>query len=189
MFKNLLSKIGRTLTAQGIPYMVIGGQALLLHGEPRLTKDIDVTLGAETDRLPDVLELLGKIGLRPATEGVEDFVRRTMVLPALDTVTGIRVDFIFSFTPYKKEAISRSRKVSVGGEDVAFAAAEDLIIHKIFAGRPRDLEDIWSVLFRNPSLDLDYIRRWLGELDAGEEGGGFLDAFEGIRTDLADSQS
>jgi len=25
--------------------MVIGGQAVLLYGEPRLTKDIDITLG------------------------------------------------------------------------------------------------------------------------------------------------
>jgi predicted nucleotidyltransferase len=103
-----------------------------------------------------------------------------MVLPALDTATGIRVDFIFSFTPYEKGAIARSRKVSIGGEDVAFATAEDLIIHKIFAGRPRDLEDVRSVLLRNPSQDLDYIRQWLREFDAGEEGRGFPATFEEI---------
>jgi hypothetical protein len=180
MFEDLLARIGRTLPTHNIPYMIIGGQALLLYGEPRLTKDIDITLGAGTDRLPDVLDLLDALGLEPATEDIEDFIRRTMVLPALDASTGIRVDFIFSFTPYEQEAIARSRKVSVGGEDVAFATAEDLIIHKIFAGRPRDLEDVRSVLLRNPSLDLDSIRLWLREFDAGEEGGGFLDSFEEI---------
>lgn len=164
--------------------MIIRGQALLLYWEPRLTKDIAITLGAGTDRLPDVLNLLGALGLEPATEGIEDFVQRTMVLPALDAATGIRVDFIFCFTPYEKGAIARSRKVSIGGEDVAFATAEDLIIHKIFAGRPRDLEDVRSVLLRNPSLDLSYIRQWLREFDASPEGGQFLENFEKILADL-----
>jgi len=43
MFKTLLVKITRSLTLKKIPYMIIGGQAVLIHGEPRLTRDIDVT--------------------------------------------------------------------------------------------------------------------------------------------------
>ncbi|GAH87084.1 unnamed protein product, partial [marine sediment metagenome] len=30
--------------------MIIGGQAVLLYGEPRLTRDIDVTLGDDIDK-------------------------------------------------------------------------------------------------------------------------------------------
>ncbi|GJL55165.1 MAG: hypothetical protein NPIRA02_22970 [Nitrospirales bacterium] len=37
-------KISKTLKRRRIPYMVIGGQAVLVYGEPRLTRDIDVTL-------------------------------------------------------------------------------------------------------------------------------------------------
>jgi hypothetical protein len=55
MFENLLERIAQSLTNAGIPYMVIGGQAVLLYGEPRLTKDIDITLGADLTRLQDVL--------------------------------------------------------------------------------------------------------------------------------------
>ncbi len=36
--------------------MLIGGQAVLLHGRPRLTEDIDVTLGLPPDQLPRVRE-------------------------------------------------------------------------------------------------------------------------------------
>jgi hypothetical protein len=32
------------LNEQNIPYMIIGGQAVLLYGKPRLTRDIDITL-------------------------------------------------------------------------------------------------------------------------------------------------
>jgi hypothetical protein len=37
--------------------MVTGGQAVLLYGEPRLTKDIDVTLGVDTDHLARLLDV------------------------------------------------------------------------------------------------------------------------------------
>ena len=43
MFKDLLEKIALGLEEAGMPYMIIGGQAVLLHGEPRLTRDIDAT--------------------------------------------------------------------------------------------------------------------------------------------------
>ncbi len=44
MFTRILKQIASALDKAGIPYMVIGGRAVLLYGEPRLTKDIDVTL-------------------------------------------------------------------------------------------------------------------------------------------------
>ncbi len=39
MFEELLSKISVHLNRHHIPYMIIGGQAVLLYGEPRLTID------------------------------------------------------------------------------------------------------------------------------------------------------
>jgi len=37
MFEEILSKIAASLKKHAIPYMIIGGQAVLLYGEPRLT--------------------------------------------------------------------------------------------------------------------------------------------------------
>jgi hypothetical protein len=37
MFEKILSSIGASLKKRDIPYMIIGGQAVLLYGEPRLT--------------------------------------------------------------------------------------------------------------------------------------------------------
>lgn len=141
--------------------MLIGGQAVLLHGEPRLTQDVDVTLGAGPDRLDDVLGAAGDAELAPLPEEVEAFVRETFVLPCEDPGTGLRVDFVFSTTPYEAEAIRRAVRVEVGEESVPFASAEDLLIHKIFAGRPRDLEDAAGVVRRKGArLDWEYLRRW-----------------------------
>jgi hypothetical protein len=61
--------------------------------------------------------------------------------------------------------MKRVRRVSIGKASVCFAAAEDVIVHKIIAGRPRDLEDVRSILLKNPGLDREYIGQWLGEFD------------------------
>ena len=180
MFEELIARIAASLAVRKIPYMIIGGQAVLLYGEPRLTRDIDVTIGADVSWLPDLLRAVEDIGLTPLPEEVDSFVNRTMVLPTRHHESGIRVDFIFAFTPYEIEAIARAHKVPLGGQKVAFAQAEDLIIHKIFAGRPRDLEDVRSVLVRNPDVDADYIRRWLRQFDESVEGGSFTEVFDGI---------
>jgi predicted nucleotidyltransferase len=180
MFEKLLSRIGLCLENQNLPYMIIGGQAVLLYGEPRLTKDIDVTLGVNIDQLDHLLLALRDLSLTPLPEDMESFVKETMVLPTQHEQTGIRVDFIFSYTPYEKNAIKRARTVMILGQKVAFAAPEDLITHKVFAGRPRDLEDVKSILLRNPDIDLQYIRKWLREFDESSHNETFLENFEKI---------
>lgn len=159
--EQLLAGVSRELKAAHILYMVIGGQAVLLHGAPRVTEDIDLTLAAGPDRAPDVLDVCDRMGLTPLPSDVERFVTETFVLPARHALSGFRVDFIFSTLPYERSAIGRAQAVDVAGEAVPFATAEDLIVHKLFAARPRDIEDAQSVVRRSgAALDWEYIERW-----------------------------
>jgi hypothetical protein len=161
MFQTLLAKLARALDGAGIPYMVIGGQAVLLHGEPRLTRDIDVTLGVDSSAFARVLALGASIGLNPSVRDVEHFVGKTNVLPLSSDSAAIRVDLIFSFTPYEAQAIERASSHSVLDTPVRFATAEDLVVHKLVAGRPRDVEDVRGILARQKHLDEIYLKRWL----------------------------
>ena len=94
--------------------MVIGGQALLVYGEPRLTRDIDVTLGIGVEGLHKIKSVAEKLKLKYLISDVEDFVQRTMVLPLIDEKSRIRVDFIFSFSPYERQAIKRANDIKFG---------------------------------------------------------------------------
>jgi predicted nucleotidyltransferase len=166
VFEALLEKIARGLDGNKIPYMVIGGQAVLLYGEPRLTKDIDITLGIGVERLGEMRTMIDQLGLKYLTDEVEDFVKETMVLPVIEEKSGIRIDFIFSFSPYERQAIERAKSVPLGKTKIRFAALEDVVVHKIIAGRPRDIEDIENILIKNPDYDATYIENWLAEFDA-----------------------
>jgi hypothetical protein len=180
MFEQLISRIAGELRKAGIPYMIIGGQAVLLHGLPRMTKDIDITLGVDTRDLDKVVKSIAAIRLQIIPEHFESFVEKTFVLPARHAESGIRVDFIFSFIPYEKQAIGRAKTVLLMGEPVMFASVEDVIIHKCFSGRPRDLEDARSIIIKNPDFDRAYVRRWLKELEISPERAGIRKSFEDL---------
>lgn len=180
MFEKIISKIGSCLNKHKIPYMIIGGQAVLLYGEPRLTRDIDITLAVNIDYLNTILQIIKELKLKILPKEVETFVKQTMVLPTLEEKTGIRIDFIFSFTPYEVKAVKRAKKIHILGQTIFFASPEDLIIHKIFAGRPRDLEDVNGIILKNPSIDLTYIRTQLKEFDLSLENKNFSKTFEEI---------
>jgi predicted nucleotidyltransferase len=165
MFEEILAKVSNLLNKLAIPYMIIGGQAVLFHGEPRLTRDIDITLGISIEKSDLIIENLKEINLKPLPENARDFVNKTFVLPTEDINTRIRVDFIFSQTDYEKRAIARSIKIDLKGVKVNFTTVEDLLIHKIFAGRPKDLEDVKILILKNPGINKTYVRKWLTDFD------------------------
>ncbi|MDP2210072.1 MAG: nucleotidyl transferase AbiEii/AbiGii toxin family protein [Bacteroidota bacterium] len=165
MFKKVIIKITKALDKFNIPHMIIGGQAVLFYGEPRFTRDIDITLGLEINDLELFLKIISRLKFKPLTKNVQKFVSDTMVLPVSDISSGIRIDFIFSNSEFEKEAIKRVKKVKYNGTTIKIASLEDVVIHKMVAGRPRDIEDIVAILSKNPEFDSRYILSWLRKFD------------------------
>jgi predicted nucleotidyltransferase len=179
MFKKLLLSIARQFEKNKIPYIIIGGQAVLLYGEPRLTKDIDIIIGLNIDMAEKISKIMKDISLKPLPKDIIQFVKQTMVLPLIEPATGIRVDVIFSFSPFEQEAVKRANRVKIDNTEVHYVSLEDLIIFKIFSGRPRDMEDVRTILIKNKHADIKYIKTQLQELSF--EGKDFLKEFEEVR--------
>ena len=181
MIEELIKKIAQCLDQDEIPYMIIGGQAVLLYGTPRLTRDIDITLGIDTDKFQLIEGVCRKLELKILSENPEEFAKETKVVPAEESKSKIRVDFIFSFTEYEAQAIKRAKKVLMNDYPVKFASCEDLIIHKMIAARAIDAEDVRNILIKNnKSIDLEYIRRWLSEFSRLSEHEGILEKFNSL---------
>ncbi len=164
-FEKLIRKIAILLDENRIEYMLVGGQAVLRYGKARMTEDIDVSLGldpADHGKLTQVLEHSKLISIVP---DVEYFLRKTFVLPVQDAESGIRIDFIFALSEYERLAIGRANRLEMGGVAVNYISVEDLVIHKLVASRPRDIEDIRYVIYKNPDIDRAYINEWLSRFD------------------------
>jgi predicted nucleotidyltransferase len=164
MLEALLKKLTRQLDDLLVPYMIIGGQAVLLYGRPRLTRDIDITLGIDVDEIVKIESLCRSLNLKILVENPQAFTDQTRVLPTEDPESRLRIDFIFSFTSYERQAIKNANPVQISDFSVNFASCEDVIIHKMIAGRAIDKEDVKSILAKNKaSLDTAYIEKWLKE--------------------------
>lgn len=158
-----LVKLARTLSDNNIPYMVIGGMANAVWGEPRATLDIDVTIWVNEDETANVVSILSGL-FRSLIDDHISFIRETNVLP-LESEDGVRVDLIFGKLPYEQEAIARAVEVAIENVPVRFCTPEDLILHKIISDRERDINDARGVTIRRmSSLDISYLEPRIREL-------------------------
>lgn len=141
-----LTKIAKLLNESNIPYMLIGGYSMVLHGCPRLTQDLDITLGVDVDCFDDVLQILN-LDFETVVNAPKEFAEKTNVLLLRDRNTTIRVDLIFSFIDFERDAIINADTIIIEKVPIKNAKIENLIIYKLLAGRERDKEDV-ELLFQ-----------------------------------------
>lgn len=147
------AQVQRLCEEEGWSFCFIGGMAVLRWGEPRLTRDVDVTLvtgyGGEE---PYVRRLLERFEGR-VDDAVGFALRHRVVL--LRAPDGVPVDIALAGLPFEARAVSRSSLWAVPDVPaLRTCGAEDLIVHKVFAGREQDWLDVRGVLIRQAtSLD------------------------------------
>ncbi len=157
------ARIASFFENRSIPYFLIGGLAVQQWGEPRMTRDVDITVLVPPEELPEAVDAVLS-AFAPRIPDARAFALRHRVL--LVEVDGeVPADVSLGIPGYEEEAFQRARWVPApGGGALRMVGPEDLIIHKCVAGRPRDLEDVAGVLLRQHlSVDLDLVRSWLAE--------------------------
>ena len=154
---HALEEIAAALRNAGTPFMVIGGIAVLIWGEPRTTQDIDVVVSIPDDeRLPAFLASV-RSRLSPLPEDPIAFLRETHVLPVM-TLSGVRADLIWAGIPFEEQAIKRAVVRQLGTNELPVCTPEDLIVLKLASTRARDREDVEGVIGRQASsLDRAYL--------------------------------
>ena len=146
-----------------VPWMVQGGVAAGLLGVPRHTVDVDAVALADADRAGDLLEAAARHGFSPRIRGAAEFARRRRILLLRHDASGVPIDLSLGCLPFEREGIERSRTLRVRGRTLRYPTPEDFVIGKAVAHRPRDMEDIRSVLRACAGLDRERIERWVKE--------------------------
>ena len=155
--ERALESLVRFLEERQTPYMLIGGIANLVWGQPRATFDIDVSILIEdaewTSFLTEIKRFFQIIPTDAAT-----FLHETHVLP-VQTPEGVRIDIVWARLPYEHKAIARASTEEFAGQKVRVCRPEDLIIHKILSDRAKDREDIRGIVrHQRHRLDGRYLR-------------------------------
>ncbi|HEY3579487.1 MAG TPA: nucleotidyltransferase [Pyrinomonadaceae bacterium] len=139
-------------------FCFIGGLAVQHWGEPRLTRDVDVSIltgfGSEEEFTSTILKVY-----RPRFTDAAQFAQQHRVL-LVQTSSGVDFDISLAALPFEEEMIRRSVSVEyLPGVELQICSAEDLIVLKSFANRVQDWQDVNSIVERQSkqNLDWDYI--------------------------------
>lgn len=144
-------------------FCFIGGLAVLRWGEPRVTQDIDLTImAAFGDESPVVDGLLGHFPAR--IDNAREFALRNRVA-LLKAANGVPIDVALGALDFEQRAVERASWWDVGETRLLTCSAEDLVVHKAFAGRDRDWLDVEGIVVRQgEALDRGLVLRELAPL-------------------------
>jgi len=149
---------------RGWQFAIIGGVAVIRWGQPAATQDVDVCLltgfGGEAAYLR---EILGRFRGRIAD--AEGFALENRVL-LLTASNGVAIDVSLGGIPFEEAMVARaSSHEFLPGVALRTCSAEDLVILKTFAGRPKDWAAVEGVLARQKALlDWQYVEEHVGAL-------------------------
>lgn len=166
--KYQLKRLVNFLEEAGVDYAVLGGIAVSVYSEPRMTQDIDLNIILDMDDVAEFLKKSRKYGFRPVPPDINKFVKETGVIPMRFFKNGVagKFDFIIAQNPVEFAGIKRARLKSIWGVKVKIVTAEDLLLHKLLSDRPRDREDARGIILRQgEKLDLEYVGTWLKKID------------------------
>ena len=141
-----LARLSNDLDERGIDYMVIGAVALLAHGYPRFTEDIDLVMTKEgLQRFHD--ELVG-LGYTPAFPGARKRLRSTTDNVSIEVMT--TGEYPGDGKP-KPVSMPAPGEASTEIDGIRFVTLEKLIELKLASGisaadRLKDLADVQELI-------------------------------------------
>jgi hypothetical protein len=139
--KDLLYALNR----HHVKYMVIGGYAVAVHAQPRVTKDLDVFIESSPNNGLAVYKALAEFGAPLSEFTVEDFHNPNVF--AQFGNPPYRIDILQQISAIDfATAYKNSQELMIEGDlPVRYISADDLITNKLASGRLQDLADAEAV--------------------------------------------
>lgn len=150
-----LECIARALNEARVPYIVVGGLAVVAHGYGRTTQDLDLVIRLQPGAIRDAFAALAMLGYRPivpvTSEGFADPATRarwvsekgmTVLSFSSDQHPHTAVD-VFTSEPFDFQAEYDAAMIQdvAPGIPVRIVRLPTLLRMKQAAGRPQDLAD------------------------------------------------
>jgi predicted nucleotidyltransferase len=136
-FKEFLS----LLRSHGVRYLLIGGYAVIYHGFPRATGDMDIWIAVDPENAQRMVDTIRDFGfatpdLAPALFLQDNSMVRMGNVP-------VRIEILTRISGVGFEDCYRDRIVdTMDGVEVSLISLRDLLANKRASGRHKDLMDI-----------------------------------------------
>jgi hypothetical protein len=175
---DTLRELEAAFRTVGVRWYVFGAQAVAVHGAPRATQDLDVTVVLESRSRRELRDALMAGGFEDRfPEIAEELLRDGLVLPVRHVPSGFDIDVVIAGTPIEALAADRAERRNLAGVVVPVASATDVVIAKCIAGRPLDMQDVGALLACG-RVSEQSVRETLSALERALGEDGFVARFE-----------
>ena len=156
MERDAIAALAAILGRLGIVWIVMGAVAANRYRrDVRLTGHVDLLLA---DHGPGLVAMESAFleGGWSSQRGTPDGAILRLRHPSLGAA-----DLVLAETDYQRQAILRARAEPSGSAPgVRVLCLEDVLVHKLIAGRPRDLADVEDILSGGLAFEEAYVERW-----------------------------
>ena len=175
---SLVTLFVRPLNQLRIPYLITGGVASVIYGEPRFTRDIDLVVRLEArDARRFARAWPAAEFYVPPVEALEEESRRSVHghFNVSHHRTAMRADIYLSGNdPLNAWSFERPALRRIDGEEVSVAPIEAVILSKLryykMGGSDRHLRDVAEMLRISGDLvDVPALERWAARLGVERE--------------------
>jgi hypothetical protein len=176
---DLLEDLGAALGTLDVRWYVFGAQAAILYGVARLTADVDVTVQVPAGQsVASWMPTLERHRFQPRFADAA-FLAHTRVLPLVHQPTALPVDLVLAGPGLEEEFLARAHHLAVDDVLVPVVDVTDLVVLKVLAARPKDLEDVATVLrIQAEHIDASRVRHLLSLIEAALGQSDLLPVFE-----------
>jgi hypothetical protein len=144
-------------------YLLYGGLAAALWGEPRYTEDVDLVLFVPERHAYKFLRVAAGHGFYVEEDlAIQQIqVSGWARLPFGERKSPWHLDLTLGDSPFDKSALARKKQVELFERKVWVASAEDLLVYKLVSWRDRDVMDVHAIVKRQKNLDTAYLKKWI----------------------------
>ena len=151
-------------------YVLIGAWPTSYWGQPRSTEDIDFLILLSPDELKNLrshAQNSSHFKIDTQWDEHNPMIRHQHLRLLFKD---IHLDLSISKNSHESEIIKRRLKVPLDDFEIYMATAEDIILMKLLAGRPKDFQDAISIFVKQQNqLNHDYLRAWAKALSIYDE--------------------
>lgn len=151
--------------------MVTGSIASAIHGEPRMTHDIDLVVSIRREDVSDVASFFQDLDFYADEESLAEAVARQDQCNFIHMATGEKIDlWILKNDVFDQTRFARRTKVPFQDQSVWVSTAEDTILKKLLwdrecGGSEKQRRDVLRVYEQKlPELDQAYLDEWAATL-------------------------
>lgn len=167
--EQLLKSITSLLQKADIPYMITGAISVIFYGRPRASHDIDFVIEAhesDINRVQQAFSLLPHNEFIADSSEIREAIMHRFIFQVLHLPTMLKFDFwLLKDEPFDQKRFKRKKEITVFGQPMVFASAEDTILIKLLWYKESKIEKhlidaAFVYQIQKKSLDKIYLTLW-----------------------------